>query len=190
MTTTMTMTSRRTEKRSLRKCEVTVESLNARIAPAGFHAGSLFVAGTGGHVEIGKYHAPKFKPFLLDRTGKTNYLIKGEGPIGGNLGSNHNGHNMQPFLNLAVSKISIESTTNNDSTSVETAPGSIRLIGPPKVVNLTTTDTTTNQAPSLPIRLIGPPKVVIVTTTDTESSGGTGSTGSTTPLQIRMIGPL
>jgi len=115
------MTSRRLEKRTLQKCELSGESLNARIAPAGFHAGSLFVAGMGAHFQngggpIGIYNGPHDSngiPFLLrtlDNKGITNFRIKGEVGNNGHHGSNHHG---QPFLNLAVSKINTGFTTTN-----------------------------------------------------------------------------
>jgi len=46
------MTSRRSEKRTLRKCELYVESLSARIAPSGFHPGAIVVAGMGEQIGI------------------------------------------------------------------------------------------------------------------------------------------
>ena len=106
----LTMTSRPTQKRTLKRCELSVESLSARIAPAGFHAGSLLVAGMGGQFEIGRgatgnhmgpkhHNGQQFLIRTLEDRGITNFRIKGEKGNDQNHGS---GHGAQPFLNLAI----------------------------------------------------------------------------------------
>jgi hypothetical protein len=104
------MTIRPKQKRTLKKCELSVESLSARIAPAGFHAGSLLVAGMGGQFEkgtgaVGNHMGPKehdgqqFLIRTLENRGITKFRIKGEKGDDGHHGS---GDRAQPFLNLAI----------------------------------------------------------------------------------------
>jgi hypothetical protein len=57
------MTSRRIEKRIVRKCELSVESLTTRIAPSGIGAGSLMATGLSS-----------------SNAGSANYRIKGDAP--------------------------------------------------------------------------------------------------------------
>jgi hypothetical protein len=181
------MTSRQSDKRTMRKCELSLETLHARIAPAGLHAGSMFLAGVHGHFEFqnqkhGKHEAPK------DPGNAPIFLIQKLGKVEGNHGASLTTH---PFLNLAVTKpktiFTTSGTPTNNSTSGNTTPLQTWLIGPPKLVTVPTTNGTTTPAPPLQIRLIGPPKVITTTTTTTPTNPPTNPPA---PLNIRMIESL
>ncbi len=158
------MTSRPTEKRTLRKCEPSLESLSTRIAPAGFHAGSLFVAGMGGHFDVGggtggKHHggngsdAPQFLVRTHDKTGLANYIIRGGKGYHWQFGSNHHA---QPFLNLVVSNVSPGTTTDQVANSFPSNPATDST---PSVTatNLTVSNVTTPTLLVPPRPLINPP---------------------------------
>jgi hypothetical protein len=91
------MTSQRNEKRMLRKCELSLETLGARIAPVtGFLPSSFMLAqvvqhptGIYGSVQGTKF--PAGTPFQTYQTGMTNYIVRGETTHLGSVGSGLNG---------------------------------------------------------------------------------------------------
>jgi len=118
------MTSRRSEQRTLRKTELTVESLSTRIVPAGFHHGSLIVAGMHGHFENGGGTTGKpVSPKHLDG----NLLVDGG-----------TGHGVK--LNIQI--FNQHSRNLNKHSNLLGSPAVLKL-NPP--ANFVSTTTTTNQ---------------------------------------------
>ena len=94
------MTSRRFEKRSIRKRELSVESLSSRIVPTFFYSGSVLAT----TLEIGVYRAPQTPPTMTPfsgvenfETGTTNGVTYGHGATGVITGSNHGSLYFNPF---------------------------------------------------------------------------------------------